>query len=93
MENIYSLEFNMFNNEEKKFSISKKELEKLIYSRDNICVCAVLKSNSNPRKGFIICNTHILFNKNRGDIKLGQITQVLNFINKLNEIYSKKILF
>jgi len=57
--------------------------EKLIYSRDNIAVFAVLRLNSNPKKGFIVCSTHIIFNSSRGDIKLGQITQVLNTIKQL----------
>lgn len=57
--------------------------EKFIYSRDNIAIFAVLKLNSNPKKGFIVCSTHIIFNQNRGDIKLGQITQVLNTIKQL----------
>jgi hypothetical protein len=61
--------------------------EKFIYSRDNIAVFAVLRLNSNPKIGYIVCSTHIIFNSSRGDIKLGQITQVLNTIKQLIEKY------
>ncbi len=64
--------------------------DKFIYSRDNVAIFAVLKLKANPKKGFIVCSTHILFNQNRGDIKLGQITQVLEILKKLVSKYCKK---
>jgi len=54
-----------------------------IYDRDNIALFCVLKSVINSNLCFIIANTHLLFNVNRGDIKLGQIYQILNGLNKL----------
>lgn len=58
-----------------------------IYDRDNIALFSVLKSIIDTKSCFIIANTHLLFNVNRGDIKLGQIYQVLNGLDKLKRIY------
>jgi hypothetical protein len=65
------------------------EYDKYIYSRDNVAVFAILKLISNPKKVFIVCNAHLLFNQNRGDIKLGQITQIMKMFNVLNSVYGK----
>lgn len=64
--------------------------EKNIYSRDNVAVFAVLKFNSNTKRGLVVCSTHILFNQNRGDIKLGQITQILRMMKKLHKMFGMK---
>jgi len=77
----------MLNNPE----INKRYDDKFVYSRDNVAIFAILKLNSNPKKGFIICSTHIMFNQNRGDIKLGQITQILNTIKHLFGKYCKNL--
>jgi len=91
LENIYSLEFNIFNNNN--VDVNDKEKEKEIYSRDNVAVFAVLKLKENPKKIFVVCCSHILFNNNRGDIKLGQITQILNTFKEIERLHCKYFLF
>lgn len=80
MINLYCLEFNM--------NKSSKDINQT-YDRDNICLFAVLSYNSNPTSGFIIANTHLLFNINRGDVKLAQIYQIINSLQKLENDYRK----
>jgi len=46
----------------------------------------------NPEALLIVANTHLLFNQNRGDIKIGQIYQIKNLIAKLTKIYGKLII-
>lgn len=78
VENIYALEFNM--------NISNKNLSS-IYDRDNVCIFGVLKYKVRPDFCFIVANAHILFNNNRGDIKLGQSYQILKSMKILKEFY------
>ena len=88
LENVYSLEFNAFSGMPKEVIDDKN-----IYSRDNIAVFAVLKLKENPKKIIIVCCSHILFNNNRGDIKLGQVTQILNTFKELEDMYCKYFFF
>jgi hypothetical protein len=60
-----------------------------VYDRDNICIFAVLQYLNYPEICFIVANTHLLFNNNRGDVKLGQIYQALNSIDLLKKHFSK----
>ncbi len=68
----------------------KSELKSDVYDRDNICLFAVLSYKAYPNVSFIITNTHILFNNNRGDIKLAQVYQIINSLACLKEYYSSK---
>lgn len=77
---MYALEFNMNHSTN---NISS------VYDRDNISLFAILKYASNPNIGFIIGNGHLLFNLNRGDIKLGQILQITNTLTLLKKSYSE----
>lgn len=77
---MYCLEFNMNKNSQ---DINQT------YDRDNICLFAVLSFNANPTTGFIISNSHLLFNINRGDVKLAQTYQILTSLQKLENEYSK----
>lgn len=70
---VYSLVFNM--------NQSTKDISP-IYDRDNCAVLVTLKVKSNGRFIVAAC-THLLFNKNRGDIKLAQIYQLSRAIDKL----------
>ena len=60
-----------------------------VYDRDNICLFAVLQYLAYPEMCFIVTNTHLLFNNNRGDIKLGQVYQLINSLNLLKNYYSQ----
>jgi hypothetical protein len=60
-----------------------------VYDRDNICLFAVLKNTSIPDSCFIVANTHLLFNSGRGDVKLGQVYQVLSTLDGLKKNYGK----
>lgn len=61
-----------------------------IYDRDNIAIFAVLQYLCKPDVSFVISNMHVLFNNNRGDIKLAQVYQVLNSLKILKNYYSQK---
>ena len=67
----YSLIFNMniYNQDGKDLSS--------IYDRDNCAIMCTLKYNESY---LVVTCTHLLFNKNRGDIKLAQIHQLSNAI-------------
>jgi hypothetical protein len=67
-------------------NISNKNLSS-IYDRDNISIFAVLKYTIKPDFCFIVANAHLLFNNNRGDIKLAQSYQILNSMKVLREFY------
>ena len=72
---------------EKKFYVEFNiSTNSLIYCKQNVAVFALLKSKANEQKILFSC-THLLFNKNRGDIKLGQIYQVMNILNMLHKKY------
>jgi mRNA deadenylase 3'-5' endonuclease subunit Ccr4 len=58
-----------------------------VYDRDNVCIFAVLK-HATSNVGFIVANCHLLFNINRGDVKIGQTYQIVETLNRLSELYS-----
>jgi len=74
-ENVYAIEFN-------------SNTKSFIYDRDNVCLFTLLRLKSDRNILFIVANTHILFNLNRGDIKIAQVYQILNTIAYLKNIYS-----
>jgi len=76
LENLYCLELNLDQSK--------------IYCKDNICLFTVLKPKFCEKVYFIVANTHILFNINRGDIKLGQVYQILNSLRLLKDKYSDR---
>ena len=59
-----------------------------IYNRDNVCIFAVLKYLARPEICFIVASCHLLFNTNRGDVKLGQVYQISSTLENLKNIYS-----
>jgi protein angel len=63
-------------------------IDSRIYNKDNVSVFAVLKNKKIANQIVIVANTHILFNMNRGDIKIAQVKQILNALSKLEEKYS-----
>lgn len=70
-----------------------------IYSKPQVALYCALRfkdlskydyrdtNNSNPEKDVIllVANTHLLFNNNRGDIKLGQIHLMMKGVNYLKK--------
>ena len=61
-----------------------------ILCRDNICLLLAIQPLDFPNQIFIIANTHILYNKNRGDIKTAQIHLGLKACSKLAQKYQQK---
>ena len=60
----------------KKVNYSKKLGNPTIYNKENVVTMVVLESYETSFYYLIICS-HILFNNNRGDIKLGQVYQII----------------
>lgn len=58
-----------------------------VYDRDNVCLFGVLRYIPNKTIGFIVASGHLLFNNNRGDVKLGQTIQIMNAVNQLKTFY------
>ena len=75
LENYYGLEFQAEN--KKNVFYSKKKGNPCLYNKENVAVFALLESYKTKFYYLIICS-HLLFNNSRGDIKLGQIYQLIN---------------
>jgi hypothetical protein len=58
-----------------------------VYDRDNVAIFAVLNHIATGI-GFIVGNCHLLFNINRGDVKLGQAYQIVQTLNNLSKLYA-----
>ncbi|POM63986.1 Hypothetical protein PHPALM_20546 [Phytophthora palmivora] len=60
-----------------------------VLNRDNIALTAVVETKSsvngsNPSR-FVVANTHLLFNPNRGEIKLAQLDMLLRHVTSLRQ--------
>ena len=73
LENFYFLEFRMH----------KKSF---IYNKENVALFVLLKSIISNNYYLIVCS-HLLFNSGRGDIKLGQIYQIIQSILLIKNTY------
>ena len=73
LENFYFLEF-------------RTHKKSLIYNRENVDIFVLLKSITSNNYYLIVCS-HLLFNCGRGDIKLGQIYQIIQSILLIKNIY------
>ena len=60
-----------------------------IYGRDNVALIGILKVNEISNTIILFVNTHLLFNSNRGDIKLGQIYQLTITLDELRKKYEQ----
>lgn len=58
-----------------------------IYNKDNISIFAILRQRHFIKNIFIVATTHILFNLNRGDIKIAQTLQTLIALDRIKEKY------
>lgn len=60
-----------------------------IYDRDNVAIIGIFKVNEISNTIILFSNIHLLFNLNRGDVKLGQIYQLTNALNELKNKYEQ----
>jgi protein angel len=67
-------------------------MDSRLYNKDNVSVFAILKYKNIENQLLIVATTHILFNMNRGDIKIAQVKQILSALSKLEEKYSNVLL-
>ena len=83
-----------------KFTLSKSvELEfyrkdlNYLLNRDNVAIIGVLSpkrfKNKKPYSKLILATTHLLFNPNRGDIKLAQLRLLLAELDRVVSLYAK----
>ena len=84
LKEIYCLNYNMNINNQTNRNFSE------IYNRDNIGLIGAFNLIGDNDTIILFSVTHLLFNKNRGDIKLGQIYQLFQGINILKEKYEKE---
>jgi mRNA deadenylase 3'-5' endonuclease subunit Ccr4 len=68
---------------------TKKKQNQSIYNKENVGIFAFLKSYETNFYYLIICS-HLLFNYNRGDIKLGQIYQIIQSALLFKAYYKDK---
>jgi mRNA deadenylase 3'-5' endonuclease subunit Ccr4 len=59
-----------------------------LYCKDKGCLIVVLESIKYPSKLFIVSNTHINFNSNRGDIKLAEVKLMTDALSQLKSFYT-----
>ena len=79
---LLSIAFNMNKNEN---NISE------IYNRDNIAIIGILKLKEIPNTVILFSTAHIVFNVKRGDIKLGQVYQLVNALEELRKKYEDEL--
>jgi mRNA deadenylase 3'-5' endonuclease subunit Ccr4 len=68
---------------------SNKDISE-IYDRDNVALFAILKHKLKEDVCFIVVSTHLLFNTNRGDVKLGQTYQIIKTLELLKSKYKSQ---
>lgn len=79
--------YNDFNNYNNYNNYTKKKNQiQTIYNKENVAIFAFLKSYKTNFYYLIICS-HLLFNCSRGDIKLGQIYQIIQSALLFKEYY------
>lgn len=60
-----------------------------LLNKQNVALFTLLKCKKSGHL-FLIVNCHLLFNKNRGDIKLAQVLFIMKGINEITNLYSKE---
>ena len=73
---------------QKNIPYSKKKGSPNLFNKENVAAIVVLESYKTSFYYLIICS-HLLFNNNRGDIKLGQIYQILQSALLIKNYYKK----
>ena len=74
------------------FNINKNEKDiSDIYNRENIALIGILKLNQIPNTIILFSTIHVVFNVRRGDIKLGQIYQLINSLEELRKKYEDEL--
>ena len=84
LEYYCALELRSENLKNKKFS--KKKGSPNLFNKENVATMIVLESYQTSFYYLIICS-HLLFNNNRGDIKLGQIYQIIQSALLIKKYY------
>ena len=74
---------------QKNIPYSKKKGSPNLFNKENVASMVVLESYKTSFYYLIICS-HLLFNNNRGDIKLGQIYQILQSALLIKNYYKNK---
>ena len=87
LEYFCSLELRSEKNKNKIFS--KNKYNPTLYNKENVATMVVLESYETSFYYLIICS-HLLFNCNRGDIKLGQIYQIIQSALLIKNYYKDK---
>ena len=89
LEYYCSLEFRTENqkNNYNKFNNYKKNQNKKIFEKENVAIFLLLQSYATSFYYLVICS-HLLFNCSRGDIKLGQIYQIIQSALLIKSYYS-----
>ena len=62
-----------------------------VYDRDNIALIGIFKLVEIPNIIVIFSTTHLVFNVKRGDVKLGQIYQLMNALEQLRKKYEDEL--
>ena len=75
------------NNNYNKYNNYKKSQNNSIYNKENVAIFLLLQSYKTSFYYLVICS-HLLFNCSRGDIKLGQIYQIIQSALLIKSYYS-----
>jgi mRNA deadenylase 3'-5' endonuclease subunit Ccr4 len=59
-----------------------------ILNKQNVALFTLLKCKKTGHL-YLVVNCHLLFNKNKGDIKFVQVLLIMKGIHKIFELYSK----
>ena len=74
------------------FNMNKNEKNMSeIFNRDNIALIGIFKLIEIPNTIFLFATTHLVFNIKRGDIKLGQIYQLMKSLEELRKKYEDEL--
>ena len=84
----------MFEVRESKYLEFFVDTDDILLNRDNVAQIVILKSKfTTPRSDqpilIFVVNCHLLFNMNRGEIKVAQLYYLMQAVNKLKQKYSK----
>jgi protein angel len=60
-----------------------------LYEKGNCCLIMALRPKDDSQRMYLVANTHLNFNSNRGDIKFSEIKLMTDALSKLREYYRK----
>jgi len=62
-----------------------------VYSRDNIALIGIFKIINRENMIILFATSQLIFNVKRGDIKLGQVYQIVNALEELRKKYEDEL--